>query len=187
MLFVHNFRDASGSSNTLRHINTSEKFRQIIKDGTIPKSKSVNFIPKSFTIETENKDSLQKQHENVIPLYLFSLEECILEARNYNKKFVAPMNEFENQNVLSTISIANEFVCPRHKHQQEAPDLTKMAPDLLFSDFKGHEYFISSNQIKRGKLIGRGAFGFVFNGWISNDLGQGSLVRTLNDYVTKPF
>ncbi|RWS17099.1 Leucine-rich repeat serine/threonine-protein kinase 1-like protein [Dinothrombium tinctorium] len=40
-------------------------------------------------------------------------------------------------------------------------DLRKVAPDTVFADL-GDQYLIKSENIKRGKMLGRGAFGFVF-------------------------
>ncbi|XP_033223116.1 leucine-rich repeat serine/threonine-protein kinase 1 [Belonocnema kinseyi] len=68
--------------------------------------------------------------------YSWMVEECILSA--YSNK---------------TIS------CPKHS---DIP-LSHVAPDIIFMDL-GSKNLIKSDEIKRGKMLGRGAFGFVFKG-----------------------
>ncbi len=67
-------------------------------------------------------------------VYTFLVEECILYA-------------FDGKNAE----------CPLHVEQS----LAQMAPDTVFLDL-GERLVMSSEGIKRGSLIGRGAFGFVF-------------------------
>ena len=67
-------------------------------------------------------------------MYTFLVEECILYA-------------FDGKNAE----------CPLHVEQS----LAQMAPDTVFLDL-GERLVMSSEGIKRGSLIGRGAFGFVF-------------------------
>lgn len=68
--------------------------------------------------------------------YSWMVEECILSA--YSNKTIA---------------------CPKHL---DIP-LSHVAPDLIFMDL-GAKHLIKSEDIKRGKMLGRGAFGFVFKG-----------------------
>ncbi|XP_012258936.2 leucine-rich repeat serine/threonine-protein kinase 1 [Athalia rosae] len=68
--------------------------------------------------------------------YSWMVEECILSA--YSNKSIN---------------------CPKHC---EIP-LSHIAPDIIFMDL-GAKHLIKSDEIKRGKMLGRGAFGFVFKG-----------------------
>ncbi|ETN67521.1 Leucine-rich repeat kinase [Anopheles darlingi] len=68
------------------------------------------------------------------PSYSWMVEECILAA--YDRKAVS---------------------CPLHGDIK----LSRITPDVNFLDLPGH-YLIRSDEINRGPLLGRGAFGFVF-------------------------
>ncbi|CAH0558750.1 unnamed protein product [Brassicogethes aeneus] len=68
--------------------------------------------------------------------YSWMVEECILAA--YGSKTVN---------------------CPTH---DDVP-LSRVAPDAIFLDL-GERYIIKPENIKKGRLLGRGAFGFVFKG-----------------------
>ncbi|XP_015840648.1 leucine-rich repeat serine/threonine-protein kinase 1 isoform X3 [Tribolium castaneum] len=68
--------------------------------------------------------------------YSWMVEECILAS--YGTKCV---------------------VCPAHGDVS----LARIAPDTIFLDL-GERYIIRSENVKRGRLLGRGAFGFVFKG-----------------------
>lgn len=98
-------------------------------------------------------------------LYLFTIEECILQAREYNCKHVQSftyMNKsFSSQK--TPLSSNSTLVCPKHSNQQILLEL--MAPDVSFIDLSTEQVVLPEN-IKRGKLVGRGAFGFVFNGFV---------------------
>ncbi|KAJ8679026.1 hypothetical protein QAD02_014813 [Eretmocerus hayati] len=72
--------------------------------------------------------------DNIV--YTWMVEECILSA-------------YSNKNIS----------CPKHI---EIP-LSLIAPDIIFMDL-GAKHLIKSDDIKRGKMLGRGAFGFVFKG-----------------------
>uniref|UniRef100_A0A1B6DQ53 non-specific serine/threonine protein kinase n=1 Tax=Clastoptera arizonana TaxID=38151 RepID=A0A1B6DQ53_9HEMI len=74
--------------------------------------------------------------EEVIPTYSWMVEECILAA--YDRSSVK---------------------CPTHGDIS----LAHIAPDTMFLDL-GERHLIRLNCISRGKLLGRGAFGFVFKG-----------------------
>ncbi|KAH7717085.1 LRK-1 protein [Aphelenchoides avenae] len=75
------------------------------------------------------------------PIYLFSLDECILHARDK-----------DTSNILS---------CPEHGRLS----IDQMAPDVAFGDLS-EDFVKPPENIRRGKLVGRGAFGFVFNGFV---------------------
>lgn len=51
------------------------------------------------------------------------------------------------------------ITCPNHSEIA----LSLVAPDIVFLDL-GPRHVIKSDDIKRGKMLGRGAFGFVFKG-----------------------
>ncbi|XP_050423466.1 leucine-rich repeat serine/threonine-protein kinase 1 [Adelges cooleyi] len=70
--------------------------------------------------------------------YGWTVEDCILAASSVDKLCV---------------------VCPKHG---DLP-LAQVAPDTVFLDL-GQELVIKDKDIIRGKLLGRGAFGFVFRG-----------------------
>ncbi|XP_003425729.1 leucine-rich repeat serine/threonine-protein kinase 1 [Nasonia vitripennis] len=69
-------------------------------------------------------------------VYSWMVEECILSA--YSNKAIS---------------------CPKHSDIS----LSLIAPDIIFMDL-GAKHLIKSDDIKRGKMLGRGAFGFVFKG-----------------------
>ena len=78
-------------------------------------------------------------------VYTFLVEECILDA-------------FDGRNPE----------CPLHAELS----LAQMAPDTVFLDL-GERLVMSPDGIKRGSLIGRGAFGFVFGATCRGRGGQG--------------
>ncbi|EFN82819.1 Leucine-rich repeat serine/threonine-protein kinase 2 [Harpegnathos saltator] len=80
--------------------------------------------------------SRQSSHSENTLAYSWMVEECILAA--YSNKSIS---------------------CPKHS---EIP-LSHVAPDIIFMDL-GTKHLIKSEDLKRGKLLGRGAFGFVFRG-----------------------
>uniref|UniRef100_T1K991 non-specific serine/threonine protein kinase n=1 Tax=Tetranychus urticae TaxID=32264 RepID=T1K991_TETUR len=83
-----------------------------------------------------NQDSIQgnSNRNRVTVVYSFMVEECILQA-----------------------SQEKTIVCPLHG----SLDLKVIAPDIMFLDLAEH-YLIKPETIRRGKMLGRGAFGFVF-------------------------
>ncbi|KAG5883328.1 hypothetical protein JTB14_032528 [Gonioctena quinquepunctata] len=83
----------------------------------------------------EGHPGIQAEEEKPV-YYSWMVEECILEA--YNSKKVS---------------------CPTHGDCS----LTRIAPDTIFMDL-GERYIIRPENIKKGRLLGRGAFGFVFKG-----------------------
>uniref|UniRef100_A0A915CTS6 Protein kinase domain-containing protein n=1 Tax=Ditylenchus dipsaci TaxID=166011 RepID=A0A915CTS6_9BILA len=115
-------------------------------------------------ITEENPAVDQNPPNNTI--YLFSFEECILEAKNSSAmfsssktwppeaKFVPEKRDQDSDN--------SELICPRHSHIA----LHLMAPDVVFADLSSTDLVVQPANIRRGKLVGRGAFGFVFNGFV---------------------
>ncbi|XP_067008597.2 leucine-rich repeat serine/threonine-protein kinase 1 [Anabrus simplex] len=85
-----------------------------------------------------NPDDLyQLMEENeVLPVFSWVIEECILAA--YDRKCVN---------------------CPSHGDIS----LAQIAPDTIFLDL-GERHLVRPDSIKKGRLLGRGAFGFVFRG-----------------------
>jgi hypothetical protein len=79
-----------------------------------------------------SKKFLDPSDERII--YSWMVEECILAA--YSNKSIS---------------------CPKHSDIS----LSQIAPDIIFMDL-GLKHLIRSDDIKRGKMLGRGAFGFVF-------------------------
>ncbi|XP_022652148.1 leucine-rich repeat serine/threonine-protein kinase 1-like isoform X3 [Varroa destructor] len=77
-------------------------------------------------------------------LHCFTVEECILAAH-------------EHQAMIS---------CEEHGTIM----LADIAPDAVFIDMSGR-YLINPDDIKRGKMLGRGAFGFVFRASMRTKLG----------------
>lgn len=69
-----------------------------------------------------------------LAIYSFMVEECIMLA-----------------------SQEKTVTCPVHNQL----DLKEIAPDIMFLDLS-QQYLIKSEWIRRGKMLGRGAFGFVF-------------------------
>ncbi|CAL1275195.1 unnamed protein product [Larinioides sclopetarius] len=80
----------------------------------------------------ENNMCIESLPETVI--YSFMVEECILTA--YEQRMLQ---------------------CPVHGNQS----LLQIAPDTIFVDL-GERYLIPPDSVRRGKMLGRGAFGFVF-------------------------
>ncbi|KAI4476963.1 hypothetical protein M0804_013143 [Polistes exclamans] len=88
------------------------------------------------SLEGHPEISRQNFPLEAILTYSWMVEECILAA--YSNKPIS---------------------CPKHS---DIP-LSHVAPDIIFMDL-GVKHLIRSEEIKRGKLLGRGAFGFVFKG-----------------------
>lgn len=84
-----------------------------------------------------SKNYLNSSDEDII--YSWMVEECILSA--YSNKSIS---------------------CPKHSDIL----LSLIAPDIIFMDL-GAKHLIRSEDVKRGKMLGRGAFGFVFQVRIS--------------------
>ncbi|XP_058798844.1 leucine-rich repeat serine/threonine-protein kinase 1 [Phymastichus coffea] len=88
----------------------------------------------------EGHPDISKQYmplsDETFTIYSWMVEECILSA--YSNKSIS---------------------CPKHSDIS----LSLVAPDIIFMDL-GTKHFIRSDDIKRGKMLGRGAFGFVFKG-----------------------
>ena len=111
---------------------------------------------KSMEIENYNVSSTPPRSqtldnfENILKssIYLFSIEECILASR-----------ELENSDTTK-----HEIDCPKH----DSIPIEKISPDVTFLDLS-ENLFLNQNSIKKGKLMGRGAFGFVFDGFVKRN------------------
>uniref|UniRef100_A0A7E4VDA0 Non-specific serine/threonine protein kinase n=1 Tax=Panagrellus redivivus TaxID=6233 RepID=A0A7E4VDA0_PANRE len=86
-------------------------------------------------------------------IHLFAVEECILQARGFP----------------DTTDSTGYVECPRH----EKVAVSSLAPDVSFADLLA-DLAISDTFIRRGKLMGRGAFGFVFDGYIKSRKTEGT-------------
>ncbi|MFH4976292.1 hypothetical protein AB6A40_003001 [Gnathostoma spinigerum] len=95
-------------------------------------SKSQLYCHRSQTVSNFPMESPSRTDRTV--LYAFSIEECILSAHE-----------------------GCDQRCPRHGQVS----LIKLAPDSSFLDIF-QSYLIAPQAVKSGKMIGRGAFGFVF-------------------------
>ena len=73
------------------------------------------------------------------PVYAFMVEECILAV-------------YEDR----------RLECPAHARLR----MDKLAPDVMFADLK-ENFCIEREQLRFGKLLGRGSFGFVFRAFYS--------------------
>uniref|UniRef100_A0AC35F4B2 Non-specific serine/threonine protein kinase n=1 Tax=Panagrolaimus sp. PS1159 TaxID=55785 RepID=A0AC35F4B2_9BILA len=80
-------------------------------------------------------------------IYLFTVEECILQARGFS-----PATKDTNFGAI---------ICPTH----EQISVELVAPEVSFKDLP-NDLVLNDDGIKRGKLMGRGAFGFVFSGFV---------------------
>ncbi|KAI6219497.1 Protein kinase domain containing protein [Aphelenchoides fujianensis] len=76
-------------------------------------------------------------------VYLFSVEECILEVHDERNTRRPPTSE-----------------CPLHGRQP----VEQLAPDIVFSDLNA-DFTYDAQNVKRGKLLGHGAFGCVYSGY----------------------
>uniref|UniRef100_A0A914YRE1 Protein kinase domain-containing protein n=1 Tax=Panagrolaimus superbus TaxID=310955 RepID=A0A914YRE1_9BILA len=101
---------------------------------------SGQFPPKSQTM-----DNFVVISKSII--YLFTVEECILQARGFS-----PATKDTN---FGTV------ICPMH----EQIAVEQVAPEVSFKDLP-FDLVLNDDGIKRGKLMGRGAFGFVFSGFV---------------------
>lgn len=96
-------------------------------------------------------------------IYLFSIEECILESKKAlkNKEF---LNQNKSEKITDDLNDKKfSLICP--KHENSPLSIEKMTPDVGFLDLTA-ENIVSPKHIRRGTLVGRGAFGFVFNGFV---------------------
>ncbi|XP_050691737.1 leucine-rich repeat serine/threonine-protein kinase 1-like isoform X4 [Eriocheir sinensis] len=95
-----------------------------------------------------NNESESSGAQEVTPVvYSFMVEECILAAYT-----------------------ARSVPCPLHADLL----LAQIAPDTVFLDL-GDRYLVRPEVIKQGKLLGRGGFGFVFQGSCRNRLNGGPM------------
>lgn len=101
---------------------------------SLSSSSSINVIQnENNSSKTNNSFKIINTRSSMI-VHCFMIEECILKAS-------------ENRTV----------VCPVHKKLS----LKQIAPDTIFCDLIS-DFVFNSDSIKRAKLLGRGAFGFVY-------------------------
>lgn len=137
-----------------------------IKDLNSLKSLQIKSPPKNElnTSISENSTNLSESFKIIKPrssmiVYCFMIEECILKAS-------------ENKPII----------CPVHKKL----NLKHIAPDTIFCDLTSNLLF-NSDSIKRAKLLGRGAFGFVFRceASIENDSKDGKKNKKIIEVAMK--
>lgn len=88
-----------------------------------------------FSVRSQTIADINEASRGPRPLmHSFSVEECILSAHD-----------------------GVNLKCPQHGDI----DVSSVAPDTVFLDIS-RDYLVQPESVKRGKLIGRGAFGFVF-------------------------
>uniref|UniRef100_A0A914EQ15 Protein kinase domain-containing protein n=1 Tax=Acrobeloides nanus TaxID=290746 RepID=A0A914EQ15_9BILA len=99
--------------------------------------------PKCATncLKSEDTRSISKGKNGPERLHLFSIEDCIFHSRSPD----SPLK------------------CPQHEKIQ----IEEIAPDVTFVDLP-NQFIITADNMKRGKLVGRGAFGFVFLGFMKH-------------------
>ena len=97
-------------------------------------STSIDFYSKQETYSKPSCPQTEAEAKKSNAIFSFMIEECILKA--------------SQQKVIE---------CPFHGEL----DMKKLAPDTLFVDL-GEQYLIRPENVKRGKMLGKGAFGFVF-------------------------
>ncbi|XP_030762504.1 leucine-rich repeat serine/threonine-protein kinase 1 isoform X2 [Sitophilus oryzae] len=95
-----------------------------------------NVSSRNASVEGHPAVHLEDQTARNTLYYSWMVEECILAS--YSEKAVT---------------------CPLHGDIK----LLRVAPDTMFLDL-GERYIIKKENIKKGRLLGRGAFGFVFRG-----------------------
>ncbi|KAJ8942684.1 hypothetical protein NQ314_010008 [Rhamnusium bicolor] len=125
---------AAGYHNLHRIRKSQESYTSECDSGVGPDSAGSSRIP---SMEGHPGVQAEEQIGAEKPMYYsWMVEECILAA--YGSKVVS---------------------CPTHGDCS----LARIAPDTIFMDL-GERYIIKPENIKKGRLLGRGAFGFVFKG-----------------------
>ncbi|KAI6181608.1 Non-specific serine/threonine protein kinase [Aphelenchoides besseyi] len=124
-----------------RFVHTSDG--QLLVDRLITCNQCAQMQQQEEKHERKTSDPTRKT-----AVYLFSVEECILEVH-------------DQQNQRS--KLRNE--CPIHGQQ----DVAKLAPDIVFSDL-AVDFVYEPHNVKKGKLIGSGAFGCVYSGYARSRL-----------------
>ena len=92
----------------------------------------------------QNDATSTEKRQSECPVFCFLVEECILRA-----------------------SEEKRMKCPKHGDLS----LKTIAPDTVFVDL-GQHYLIKSENVRRGKMLGRGAFGFVFRATVKSKNGD---------------
>ncbi|KAF5301002.1 hypothetical protein FQR65_LT08985 [Abscondita terminalis] len=131
--------DQESSYNQRRIRKSQESYTSECDSGVGPDSTDSSRMPSVEGHPNIHVEDHTNQCLNQIN-YSWMVEECILAA--YGNRCVT---------------------CPTHS---DIP-LSLIAPDVVFLDL-GERYLIKSENIKKGHLLGRGAFGFVFKGTCKN-------------------
>lgn len=101
-------------------------------------------------MDTAGEDSTVKKQTDTLSLYhsvyAFMVEECIL-----------------------AVSEDRHLKCPTHGRIR----MDKIAPDIVFRDLK-ESFCIEHSQLRFGKLLGRGSFGFVFRAYYTEKKRAGT-------------
>ncbi|KAF5269398.1 hypothetical protein FQA39_LY18908 [Lamprigera yunnana] len=118
---------------------SQESYTSECDSGVGPDSTNSSRMPSTEGHPNVHSEDYINQMSNHVN-YSWMVEECILAA--YGNRCVS---------------------CPIHS---DIP-LALIAPDVVFLDL-GERYLIKSENIKKGHLLGRGAFGFVFKGTCKN-------------------
>uniref|UniRef100_A0A0N4ZX28 non-specific serine/threonine protein kinase n=1 Tax=Parastrongyloides trichosuri TaxID=131310 RepID=A0A0N4ZX28_PARTI len=112
-------------------------------------------IGKSTTMHAISKKDSFTNEDNEEPrsLYTFSIEECILKAHD-----------------------CSIIKCPIHKNLS----IKQISPDAIFFDIP-EDLIIVSENLRKSKLLGRGAFGFVYRGSVKlkNDFHPDAALKML--------
>ncbi|CAD5207709.1 unnamed protein product [Bursaphelenchus okinawaensis] len=124
---------------------------QLLVDRLIPCSKCASAQERAE--KQWRRDRKTSDPEEKTPIHLFSVEECILAIYDEkNAQYGLPKNLRPAE--------PTKIECPIHgKCELEA-----LAPDVCFEDLNP-DFAIDVTAIKRGKLLGQGAFGSVYSGF----------------------
>lgn len=116
--------------------------------------KASSNVPESVEPSARINTTVGDENPVAYPVYCFLMEECILKG-------------FEE----------SKMRCPSHADLS----LKRIAPDTVFVDL-GQHYLIKADLLRRGKMLGRGAFGFVFRATIR---GKGTSSNCVSEVAMK--
>uniref|UniRef100_A0A1I7S218 Non-specific serine/threonine protein kinase n=1 Tax=Bursaphelenchus xylophilus TaxID=6326 RepID=A0A1I7S218_BURXY len=131
---------------------------QLLVDRLIPCAECAS--AQSMAEKQWRRDRKTSDPEEKTPIHLFSVEECILAV--YDEKNA----QFDLAKHLRPAA-PTHIDCPLHGRC----DLEKLAPDVCFVDLNPdivHEV----SAVKRGKLLGQGAFGSVYSGFVKSNYSE---------------
>ena len=126
--------------------NLVDFYKSEVKKATLQASQDTKQESHDSAISTLKTETSVSTAESTVPtstlslyhsVYAFMVEECILAV-------------YEDR----------RLECPTHGRLR----MDKLAPDVMFSDLK-ENFCIEREQLRFGKLLGRGSFGFVFRGF----------------------